>query len=54
MIKRERDVLTYMGQEVNGIPRDDFAAGRNFAQTIDAKLSKALSKVKENREDEER
>ena len=32
-----------------------FAAGRNFAQTIDAKLSKStFKKTKENREDMER
>lgn len=54
MIKKERDLHTYMGQEVNGIPRDDFAAGRNFAQTTDAKLSKALDRARAAREDEER
>lgn len=54
MIKKERGVLTYMSQEVNGIARDNYALGRTFAESTDEKLEKALSKDRDNSEELER
>lgn len=54
MIKRERGALTFMSQEINGISRNNYAAGRMLVQTMDEKLEKALSKSEINIDDMER
>lgn len=54
MIKKERGVLTYMSQGVNGLTRENVVGGIRFAQTTDEKLEKALSKAEANRDDMER
>lgn len=54
MIKKERGVLTYMSEEINGMLRNSYASGRNFAQTTDDKLEKALSKARNHSDDLER
>ena len=52
MIKKERGVLTYMSQEINGVTREDYIAGRNVVVSVDEKLEKALAKDTQEKNDD--
>ena len=42
---------TYMSEKINGMSRNSYASGRNFVQTTDEKLEKALSMTREHSDD---
>lgn len=42
MIKKERGVLTYLSQEINGLTRDNVVGGMNLCSRTDEKIDEKL------------